>query len=103
MKKFLTTYKQSLILLAAIIVGTIAGLIFGERITFLKPLGDLFSWRTWRMLKVTFSKDAASQHSNCRAPHLPQSTPVGSSMEPRLGTHALSLTAHRPAFCQQGE
>lgn len=42
MKKFLTTYKQSLILLAAIIVGTIAGLIFGERITFLKPLGDLF-------------------------------------------------------------
>ncbi|MBE5812792.1 MAG: dicarboxylate/amino acid:cation symporter [Clostridiales bacterium] len=42
MKKFLTTYKQSLILLAAIIIGTIAGLIFGERITFLKPLGDLF-------------------------------------------------------------
>lgn len=42
MKKFLTTYKQSLILLIAIIVGTIAGLIFGERITFLKPLGDLF-------------------------------------------------------------
>ena len=42
MKKFFTTYKQSLILLAAIIVGTIAGLIFGERITFLKPLGDLF-------------------------------------------------------------
>ena len=42
MKKFLTTYKQSLILLAAIIIGTIAGLVFGERITFLKPLGDLF-------------------------------------------------------------
>ena len=42
MKKFLTTYKQSLILLVAIIIGTIAGLVFGERITFLKPLGDLF-------------------------------------------------------------
>jgi len=42
MKKFFSTYKQSLILLAAIIVGTIAGLVFGERITFLKPLGDLF-------------------------------------------------------------
>jgi len=42
MKKFLTTYKQSLILLVAILIGTIAGLVFGERIKFLKPLGDLF-------------------------------------------------------------
>ena len=42
MKKFLATYKQSLILLAAIIIGAIAGLIFEERITLLKPLGDLF-------------------------------------------------------------
>ena len=42
MKKFFATYKQSLILLVAIIIGTIAGLVFGERITFLKPLGDLF-------------------------------------------------------------
>lgn len=42
MKKFLATYKQSLILLLAIIIGTVAGLIFGERIKFLKPLGDLF-------------------------------------------------------------
>ena len=42
MKKFFSTYKQSLILLAAILIGTIAGLVFGERISFLKPLGDLF-------------------------------------------------------------
>lgn len=42
MKKFFSTYKQSLILLAAILIGTIAGLAFGERISFLKPLGDLF-------------------------------------------------------------
>ena len=42
MKKFLKNYKSTLILLASIIVGTIVGLIFGEKATVLSPFGDLF-------------------------------------------------------------
>ena len=42
MKTFLKNYKQTLILLAAIIIGAIAGLILGENATVLSPLGDLF-------------------------------------------------------------
>ena len=42
MKNFIKNYKSSLILLSSIIIGTIAGLIFKEKITCLKPLGDLF-------------------------------------------------------------
>ncbi len=42
MKTFLKNYKQTLILLAAIIIGAIAGLILGEKATVLSPLGDLF-------------------------------------------------------------
>lgn len=42
MKKFLKNYKSTLILLGAIIIGTIVGLIFGEKATVLSPFGDLF-------------------------------------------------------------
>lgn len=42
MKKFLKNYKSTLILLASIIIGTIVGLIFGEKATVLSPFGDLF-------------------------------------------------------------
>lgn len=42
MKTFLSNYKQTLILLVSIIIGTIAGIIFKESITVLAPLGDLF-------------------------------------------------------------
>ena len=42
MKNFIKNYKSSLILLLSIIIGTIAGLIFKDKITCLKPLGDLF-------------------------------------------------------------
>ena len=42
MKKFLSNYKQTIILLVAIIVGAIVGLIFGEKATVLQPFGDIF-------------------------------------------------------------
>ncbi len=42
MKNFLKNYKSTLILLASIIIGTIVGLIFGEKATVLSPFGDLF-------------------------------------------------------------
>ena len=42
MKKFLKSYKSTLILLGSIIIGTIVGLIFGEKATVLSPFGDLF-------------------------------------------------------------
>ena len=42
MKKFLKNYKSTLILLASIIIGTIVGLIFGEKATVLSPFGYLF-------------------------------------------------------------
>ena len=42
MKKFLSNYKSTIILLVAIIVGTIIGIIFQEKATILSPLGDLF-------------------------------------------------------------
>ena len=42
MKKFLTNYKSTIILLAAIIVGAIIGIIFQEKAAILKPLGDIF-------------------------------------------------------------
>ena len=42
MKTFLKNYKQTIILLAAIIIGAIAGLVFKEKATVLEPLGDLF-------------------------------------------------------------
>ncbi len=42
MKKILKNYKQLIILLTAIVIGGILGVIFKEKITFLKPFGDLF-------------------------------------------------------------
>lgn len=42
MKKFLSNYKSTIILLVAIIVGAIVGIIFQEKATVLSPLGDLF-------------------------------------------------------------
>ena len=41
-KKFLKNYRQLIILLVAIIIGGVLGTIFKEKITFLKPFGDLF-------------------------------------------------------------
>lgn len=42
MKKFLSNYKTTIILLVAIIVGAILGLVLKEKATILKPLGDLY-------------------------------------------------------------
>ena len=42
MKTFLANYNQTLILLASIIIGAIAGIVFGEKVTVLAPFGDLF-------------------------------------------------------------
>ena len=42
MKKFLSNYKSTIILLVAIIVGAIIGIVFKEKATILKPLGDIF-------------------------------------------------------------
>ena len=41
MKK-LKDYKSLIVLLCSIILGSILGLIFGTKVTFLKPLGDIF-------------------------------------------------------------
>ena len=42
MKDFLKNYKQTIILLASIIVGAIVGLIFKEKTAVLSPFGDVF-------------------------------------------------------------
>ena len=42
MKKFLSNYKSTIILLVALIVGAIVGIIFQEKATILSPLGDVF-------------------------------------------------------------
>ena len=42
MKKFLSNYKTTIILLVAIIVGAIVGIIFQEKATILQPLGNIF-------------------------------------------------------------
>ena len=42
MKKLFKNYKSTIILLSSIILGGIIGLIFKEKILFLKPFGDLF-------------------------------------------------------------
>lgn len=42
MKKFLSNYKSTIILLVAIIVGSVIGILFKEKATILSPLGDLF-------------------------------------------------------------
>ena len=42
MKKFLSNYKSTIILLVAIIVGSIVGIVFKEKATILSPFGDIF-------------------------------------------------------------
>lgn len=42
MKRFLSNYKSTIILLVAIIVGSVVGIVFKEKATILSPLGDLF-------------------------------------------------------------
>lgn len=42
MKKFLSNYKSTIILLVAIIVGAIVGIVFQEKATILQPLGDIY-------------------------------------------------------------
>ena len=42
MKKFLSNYKSTIILIVAIIVGAIVGIVFKEKATILSPLGDIF-------------------------------------------------------------
>ena len=42
MKNFLSNYKSTIILLVAIIVGSIIGIVFKEKATILSPFGDIF-------------------------------------------------------------
>lgn len=42
MKNFFSTYKQSIILLVAILVGAVVGIVWGEGARVLSPFGDLF-------------------------------------------------------------
>lgn len=42
MKKIWSNYKQTILLVCALIIGTIIGLVFKEKATVLSPLGDLF-------------------------------------------------------------
>lgn len=42
MKKIIKNYKQSIILIGSLIIGTIVGLIFKKKATVLEPLGTLF-------------------------------------------------------------
>ena len=42
MKKIWKNYKQTIILVIAILIGAVAGLVFKEDVTVVKPLGDIF-------------------------------------------------------------
>ena len=42
MKNFFKNYKQTIILLLAVVIGAIIGLCFGEKAAVLSPLGDIF-------------------------------------------------------------
>ena len=42
MKKIWSNYKQTIILLGALIIGAIVGLVWGEKAAVLSPFGDLF-------------------------------------------------------------
>ena len=43
MKRILKNYKNTIILFLSIILGGIVGIIFGEKSSFLKPFGDIFT------------------------------------------------------------
>lgn len=42
MKKLFSTYRTTILLLAAILIGGIAGVVFGPATSVVKPFGDLF-------------------------------------------------------------
>jgi len=42
MKKIWQNYKQTIILLIAILIGAVAGIVFKEDVKVVKPLGDIF-------------------------------------------------------------
>ncbi len=42
MKKILKNYRETLLLLVSILLGTLLGILFGEKILVLKPFGDIF-------------------------------------------------------------
>ena len=56
MKKFLSNYKSTIILLVAIIIGAFVGIIFQEKATILKPLGDIFLTITTSIAKMKTPK-----------------------------------------------
>ena len=55
MKSFLKNYKQTLILLAAIIIGAIVGLCCAEKATVLSPLGDIIGLIIVPLIFLTIS------------------------------------------------
>ena len=57
MKKFLTNYKSTIILLVAIIVGAIVGIVFQEKATILSPL-------RWFILKSFISHHSSTHIFN---------------------------------------
>ncbi|MFJ7978173.1 dicarboxylate/amino acid:cation symporter [Peribacillus sp. NPDC096379] len=61
LKKFFSNYKSSLTLLIAIIIGGIAGVVFGTKTSVVQPLGDLFLNLMFMMIVplVFFSISAA--------------------------------------------
>ncbi|KAA9014495.1 hypothetical protein F4V44_23400 [Niallia endozanthoxylica] len=56
MKGLFNSYKSSLILLAAIIIGGIAGLIYGPKTAIVKPFGDLFL-HLFRLVRIPIRMD----------------------------------------------
>lgn len=42
MKKILSNYRFSIILLLGVIIGAVAGLLMGEQATVVKPVADVF-------------------------------------------------------------
>ena len=42
MKKIWSTYKSTILLIGALIIGAIVGLVFGDKAKVLSPFGDLF-------------------------------------------------------------